>query len=44
MVCNVEPGIYLQAEGMRHGDMVVVTANGYDLLTPFLDRPESLIV
>jgi len=36
MVFNVEPGIYLDGfGGMRHCDMVAVTAGGYELLTAF---------
>ena len=36
MVFNIEPGIYLEGLcGMRHCDMVVVTDNGCELLTPF---------
>jgi len=43
MVFNVEPGIYVKNEGMRHCDMVVVTLNGYELLTPFQQDPGALI-
>jgi len=43
MVFNVEPGIYVKNEGMRHCDMVVVTLNGYELLTPFHQDPRALI-
>ncbi|HSU67732.1 MAG TPA: Xaa-Pro peptidase family protein [Tepidisphaeraceae bacterium] len=43
MVFNVEPGIYFKGEcGMRHCDMVAVTSDGHELLTPFQDRPELL--
>jgi Xaa-Pro aminopeptidase len=36
MVFNVEPAIYLEGVGgLRHCDMVVVTNDGMELLTPF---------
>jgi Xaa-Pro aminopeptidase len=36
MVFNVEPAIYLErVGGLRHCDMVAVTGNGMELLTPF---------
>lgn len=44
MVFNVEPGIYLQDQGMRHCDMVAVTRDGYELLTPFQQDAQSLLV
>jgi Xaa-Pro aminopeptidase len=45
MVCNVEPGVYIDGvEGMRHCDMVVVTGSGVELLTPFQSSPEELII
>jgi Xaa-Pro dipeptidase len=45
MVFNVEPAIYLdEVGGIRHCDMVAVTANGAELLTPFFTRPEDLIL
>lgn len=44
MVFNVEPGIYFKGEcGMRHCDMVAVTATGSELLTPFQARIEDLM-
>jgi Xaa-Pro aminopeptidase len=40
MVFNVEPAIYIDGYGgMRHCDMVLVTADGHELLTPFQERP-----
>lgn len=43
MVFNVEPGIYIKGVGgARHCDMVVVTDNGYELLTDFLSRAQSV--
>ena len=43
MVFNVEPGLYFEDfGGLRHGDMVAVTANGIELLTPFLSDIPSL--
>lgn len=45
MVFNVEPAIYIDdIGGIRHCDMVAVTANGPELLTPFLTRIEDLIL
>jgi len=45
MVCNVEPGIYFPGYGgIRHCDMVAVTATGCELLTPFLDEPGAAIL
>jgi Xaa-Pro dipeptidase len=36
MVCNIEPAIYLAGEcGLRHCDVVTVTDDGRDVLTPF---------
>jgi Xaa-Pro aminopeptidase len=44
MVFNVEPGIYLDGfGGMRHCDMVAVTADGYELLTPFQSEAMALM-
>lgn len=37
MVFNVEPALYIEGEtGLRHCDMVAMTENGMELLTPFL--------
>jgi Xaa-Pro dipeptidase len=45
MVFNVEPGVYLEGVGgMRHCDMVAVTSDGAELLTPFLAAPEELVL
>jgi Xaa-Pro aminopeptidase len=36
MVFNVEPGVYFEGYGgLRHCDMVAVTASGAEVLTPF---------
>jgi Xaa-Pro aminopeptidase len=45
MVFNVEPAIYIEGEcGLRHCDMVAVTGDGHELLTPFQDRPDQLVI
>jgi Xaa-Pro aminopeptidase len=45
MTFNIEPAVYVPAAyGMRHCDMVVVTESGGELLTPFLDAAEELIL
>lgn len=45
MVCNVEPGLYLEDYGgIRHCDMVVVTDHGAEVLTPFQTRLEDLLL
>lgn len=43
MVFNVEPAVYIEGYGgMRHCDMVAVTATGYELLTDFQSDASSL--
>jgi len=45
MVFNVEPAIYIQGYGgIRHCDMVAVTDDGFELLTPFQSQPLSLML
>ncbi len=45
MVFNVEPGIYLDGwGGLRHCDMVSVTATGAELMTPFQLALEELTI
>lgn len=45
MVFNVEPAIYIEAlGGLRHCDMVAVTQNGAEMLTPFQSNIEQLVV
>jgi Xaa-Pro aminopeptidase len=45
MVCNVEPAAYVDGVGgVRHCDMVLVTATGHELLTPFHASLESLVL
>ncbi len=45
MVFNVEPALYIRGEGgMRHCDMVAVSATGCDLLTPFQNTSDQLNV
>ena len=44
MVFNIEPALYFEGYGgVRHCDMVAVTENGADLLTPFHQTMEELI-
>jgi Xaa-Pro aminopeptidase len=43
MVFNVEPAVYVEGYGgVRHCDMVTVTAGGYELLTDFQADLQSL--
>lgn len=43
MVFNVEPAVYIDGYGgIRHCDMVAMTANGYELLTDFQSDASSL--
>lgn len=45
MVFNVEPAVYFDSYGgLRHCDMVAVTAGGVELLTPFQSSKEELIL
>lgn len=45
MVFNVEPAVYSEGwGGIRHCDMVTVTAAGAEVLTPFQARLEDLIL
>ena len=45
MVFNVEPAIYFEGYGgIRHCDMVTVTENGYELLTPFQAEVNDLVL
>lgn len=45
MVFNVEPAVYIEGwGGIRHCDMVAVTAAGAEVLTPFQERVEDLIL
>lgn len=45
MVCNVEPAIYIDGYcGLRHCDMIVVTEDGAEVLTPFHERLEELML
>ena len=42
---NIEPSIYIRDfGGIRHCDVVTVTANGPEVLTPFHDTVEQLII
>lgn len=45
MVFNVEPAIYIEGYGgIRHCDMVAITASGNKLLTPFQSGVEELTI
>ena len=45
MVFNVEPAIYIKGYGgMRHCDVVTVTPNGMELLTPYQSGFERLVI
>lgn len=45
MVFNLEPAVYIEGwGGIRHCDMVTVTAAGAEVLTPFQLRMEDLIL
>lgn len=45
MVFNVEPAVYFDGYGgLRHCDMVAVTATGVEVLTPFQGTKEELIL
>ncbi len=45
MVVSVEPGIYLKGfGGIRHSDTVLVTKNGYELLTHIRTEQNSLVI
>lgn len=45
MVFNVEPAVYLDGYGgIRHCDMVAITINGPELLTPFQCALDDLII
>lgn len=43
MVVSIEPGIYNKYGGFRHSDTVLITKNGYELLTNFPDGEELII-
>jgi Xaa-Pro aminopeptidase len=43
MVFNIEPAVYISGRGgMRHCDLVAVTEDGAECLTPFLTAPAEL--
>ena len=45
MVFNVEPAVYFDDYGgLRHCDMVAVTATGVEVLTPFQSSKEELLL
>lgn len=45
MVFNLEPALYFENwGGVRHCDVVVVTASGADVLTPFQPRTDDLLL
>jgi Xaa-Pro aminopeptidase len=45
MVFNIEPAVYVpEIGGIRHCDMVAVTENGAELLTPFQSEGNQLVL
>ena len=45
MVVSVEPGIYVpKLGGFRHSDTILITEDGYELLTPYPKELEELII
>lgn len=45
MVFNIEPAIYVESDcGLRHCDVVALTAGGTEVLTPFQATIEELII
>jgi Xaa-Pro aminopeptidase len=45
MIFNLEPAVYFDGDcGLRHCDMVAVTADGHEALTPFQATIDQLIV
>ncbi len=45
MTFNVEPAVYFDGEcGLRHCDMLAVTAAGHEVLTPFQATIDQLIL
>lgn len=45
MIISIEPGIYIdEIGGYRHSDTVLVTKEGYELLTKFPIDIESMII
>ncbi|HYL96095.1 MAG TPA: M24 family metallopeptidase, partial [Terriglobales bacterium] len=45
MMFNLEPAVYIAGSGgIRHCDMVTVTENGVEVLTPFQSQVEDLII
>ncbi len=40
MVISIEPGIYLKGKGgVRHSDTILVTHDGYEVLTRIMQEP-----
>jgi Xaa-Pro aminopeptidase len=44
MIFTLEPGLYFEDCGIRHGDMVSVTETGMEILTPFQAKLEDLCI
>ena len=45
MVLSVEPGLYVRGVGgFRHSDTVLVTENGYEILTPYPSEIDELTI
>jgi Xaa-Pro aminopeptidase len=45
MVFNVEPAVYIEGfGGVRHCEMVAVTRDSFELLTPFLSSMDEMVI
>jgi Xaa-Pro dipeptidase len=45
MLVSIEPGIYLPGVGgIRHSDTILITTDGYEILTPYPVDLETLTI
>jgi Xaa-Pro aminopeptidase len=45
MALTVEPGIYVEGlGGFRHSDTILVTEDGYEMLTNYPEELEELVI